>query len=139
MAYAPPVGYKAALLFPAGAYVPPNGSAAALDFLGSSDPGDDTRFVLPASWDASAYGAPQVRSTRITPSGWDKRKKIYRTYNGVVNFTKNQQMLAQDEADNANDKIFCHNILIPLEDFDSTATSTTTSTTTGTGTTVTTQ
>ena len=61
------------------------------------------------------------------PNGWDKRKKIYRTYTGVVNFTKNQQMLAQDEADNANDNIFCHNILIPLEDFDSTATSTTTS------------
>lgn len=63
------------------------------------------------------------------PNGWDKRKKIYRTYNGVVNVTDNQKVLAQDESDNANDKIFCHNILIPLEDFDSTTTPTVTSTT----------
>ena len=53
------------------------------------------------------------------PNGWENRKKYYRTYNGVVNLTKNDDVLAQDEADNSINKLFVHNILIPLEDFDS--------------------
>ena len=51
------------------------------------------------------------------PNGWENRKKLYRTYNGVINLTDNDTVLAQDELDNSLNKLFCHNILIPLEDF----------------------
>ena len=53
------------------------------------------------------------------PNGWENRKKHYRTYNGVVSFTENDAVLAQDESDIEPNKLFVHNILIPLEDFDS--------------------
>ena len=53
------------------------------------------------------------------PNGWENRKKLYRTYNAIVHLTKNDDVLAQDEADNNINKLFVHNILIPLEDFDS--------------------
>ena len=53
------------------------------------------------------------------PNGWENRKKHYRTYNSPVNLTDNDDVLAQDETDNSINKLFVHNILIPLEDFDS--------------------
>ena len=53
------------------------------------------------------------------PNGWENRKKLYRTYNAIVHLTKNDDVLAQDEEDNNINKLFVHNILIPLEDFDS--------------------
>ncbi len=51
------------------------------------------------------------------PNGWENRKKHYRTYNSPVNLTDNDDVLAQDETDNSINKLFVHNILIPLEDF----------------------
>lgn len=53
------------------------------------------------------------------PNGWENRKKYYRTYNAIVHLTENDDVLAKDEADNNINKLFVHNILIPLEDFDS--------------------
>lgn len=51
------------------------------------------------------------------PNGWENRKKHYRTYNFPINLTDNDAVIAQDESDNSINKLFCHNILIPLEDF----------------------
>ena len=69
MAYTPPAGKKAALVFGA-AYAPPTGKNAALDFYGDSGPPVDTQYLFPSGWASSAVPSPQITGERLTPSGW---------------------------------------------------------------------